>query len=267
MSLGREVSERLARLDVSFGRSGFDGYGISRQRLATFLTFLGFLHRRYFKTRVMGIEYVPTRGRAMLVANHSGGYAVDAGMLIAACFFEMDPPRLAHGMADKFLSALPFVATWAARTGQLPGLPHHALRLLEDERLLMVFPEGVRGTAKLYTERHTLIRFGSGFMRLALETKSPIVPVGVVGAGDAVPTILNLERLGQLLGVPYFPVTPYILPLPLPVRLYLLVGEPMRLEGSGREEDSVIEEKVEAVKDRIAALVERGRRLRGGATA
>jgi 1-acyl-sn-glycerol-3-phosphate acyltransferase len=85
-----------------------------------------------------------------------------------------------------------------------------------DDRLLMVFPEGARGTAKLFKDRYSLVDFGTGFVRLALKTKSPIVPLGFVGGGDAVPTVLNSRTLGKLLGVPYVPITPYGLAAPLP---------------------------------------------------
>src|SRR5690606_29758549 len=128
-----------------------------------------------------GSDNVRSRGRGMLVANHSGGYAIDATMLAAACFFELEPPRLAHGMMDRFINRLPFVSEWASRMGQVTGLPQHARRLLSDDRLLMVFPEGTRGTAKLFSERHQLVRFGSGFVRLAMETGTPIIPTAVLG--------------------------------------------------------------------------------------
>src|SRR4030095_7790311 len=122
------------------------------------------------------------------------------------------PPRLAQGMAEKFLNQFPVASLWTSRTGQFTGLPEHAIRLLEDERLLMVFPEGARGTAKLYKQRHSLVEFGTGFIRLALKTGTPIVPLGFAGGGEAFPTVVNSYALGRLMGVPYLPVTPYLLP-------------------------------------------------------
>jgi 1-acyl-sn-glycerol-3-phosphate acyltransferase len=119
-----------------------------------------------------------------------------------------------------------------------------------------VFPEGARGTAKLFWSRNSLVHFGTGFMRLALQTSTPIVPFGFVGGGDAIPTILNSYRLGRLVGAPYVPLTPWILPLPLPARLEVRFGAPMKFEGDGNEDDATIEEKVESVKRRIRDLVD-----------
>jgi 1-acyl-sn-glycerol-3-phosphate acyltransferase len=181
-------------------------------------------------------------------------------MFVAAMFLELEPPRLAQGMAEKFINRIPFASTWASRTGQFTGLPEHAERLLEDDRLLLVFPEGARGTAKLYVERNSLVDFGTGFMRLALKTKAPIIPFGFLGGGDALPTFANAYRLGRLLGVPYIPITPYLLPLPLPAQLSVRFGAPLVFEGSGAEDDAVVAGYVEQVKSAIAALVAEGRR-------
>jgi 1-acyl-sn-glycerol-3-phosphate acyltransferase len=152
---------------------------------------------------------------------------------------------------------MPFASSWTSRTGQLTGLPEHALQLLEAERLLMVFPEGARGTAKLFHERNTLVGFGTGFMRLALRSRCPIVPFAFVGGGEAVPTILNLRRLARVIGTPYVPLTPYLAPLPLPVRLDIHFGAPVLFEGTGDEEDDAVTRQVEDVKRAIAALQRR----------
>jgi 1-acyl-sn-glycerol-3-phosphate acyltransferase len=257
------VAARMDRLDVPFSDSGVDPYGVSRKHVARFMTLLEPLYSSYFRVGVRGQAHVPPRGRAMLVGNHSGGFAVDAGMVIASMFFGMDPPRLAHGMVEKFLAKTPFAAMWLSRCGQFPGLPEHAVKLLEDERLLMVFPEGARGTAKLYKERYSLVAFGTGFMRLAMQTKTPIVPFGFLGGGSAVPTIANAYGLGKMLGVPYVPVTYYGLAVPLPVHLEVEFGAPMRFEGTGHEDDETIMTNVDQVKAAIAGLVAKGRERRG----
>jgi 1-acyl-sn-glycerol-3-phosphate acyltransferase len=185
-------------------------------------------------------------------------------MIIASQFFEMNPPRLAQGMAEKFLNQMPFASQLTSRLGHLTGLPEHAERLLADERMLMVFPEGARGTAKLFKERYSLVHFGTGFVRLAMKMKTPIVPFAFLGGGEAVPTISNAVSLGKLLGVPYIPITPWLLAVPIPAKLEIYYSAPMVFEGTGSEEDEVVNAHVEKVKDRIAQLIDVGRRRRRG---
>jgi 1-acyl-sn-glycerol-3-phosphate acyltransferase len=264
MARDEAVSDLVERLELPFNALGIDPYGVSKKHLAVAFGALGFMYRRYFRVKAVGLENVPKRGRAMLVGNHSGGYAIDGAMVITSMMLEMEPPRLAQGMAEKFINQMPLSSTWSSRCGQLTGLPEHAERLLMDDRLLMVFPEGARGTAKLFKDRYSLVDFGTGFVRLALKTKSPIVPLGFVGGGDAVPTVLNSRTLGKLLGVPYVPITPYGLAAPLPAKLVVHYGKPLVFEGTGDEEDSVIKGYVDIVKARIAELIEAARQDRRG---
>jgi 1-acyl-sn-glycerol-3-phosphate acyltransferase len=256
---GDDVRRRIERLEIPWNRYGTDRYGASRGYLRWMMGSLQVFYRHYFSVKAFGLEHVPPRGRAMLVGNHSGGVAIDAAMVIATCFFELDPPRLAQGMAEKFINTIPFASMWASRAGQFTGLPEHAVRLLEDDRLVLVFPEGARGTAKLYPARHSLVDFGTGFLRLALKTKSPIIPFGFIGGGDAMPTVANAYALGRLLGVPYVPVTPYGVPLPLPAMMQVRFGAPLVFRGDGNEEDEVIGGYVDEVKATIASLIQEGR--------
>src|SRR5690606_27691336 len=131
-----------------------------------------------------------------------------------------------------------------------------------DERLLMVFPEGARGTGKLYRDKYKLVRVGTGVVRLALETNTPIVPLAFIGGGEAIPTICHLETAAELIGAPRLPGAPYGVPVPMPVRCQIFYGEPMHFEGDGNETDDVIEAYVEEVQQRIRELIEQGRRWR-----
>lgn len=253
------LEARVDRLELPFNEYGVDPYGISKRHLKLALPVFAALYRYYFRVRCFGVEHIPPRGRGMLVGNHSGGVAVDGAMVLTSTMLEMDPPRLAQGMVERFLHKFPVSSLWASRTGQFTGLPEHAKRLLEDDRLLMIFPEGAKGTAKLYRDRYSLVDFGTGFVRLALQTRSPIIPFAFLGGGAAIPTVFNAYGLGKLLGVPYVPLTPYLLPLPLPVQLEIHYGEPLVFQGTGDEEDHVIEGYVQKVKARIAGLIERSR--------
>ncbi|WP_323390412.1 lysophospholipid acyltransferase family protein [Myxococcus qinghaiensis] len=259
MALSDGLDARVDRLELPFNEYGVDPYGISRKHVRDALRLFGLIYRYYFRVRCHGIHHIPQRGRGMLVGNHSGGVAVDGAMVLTSTMLEMDPPRLAQGMVERFLHKFPVSSLWASRTGQFTGLPEHARRLLEDDRLLMIFPEGARGTAKLFPDRYSLVDFGTGFIRLALQTRSPIIPFAFLGGGSAIPTVFNAYTLGKLLGVPYVPLTPYLLPLPLPVQLEIHYGEPLVFQGTGDEDDHVIEGYVAKVKERIAGLIELGR--------
>jgi len=264
LSISREVRQRVDRLDLPFNAIGVDPYGISKVHLRRALTILGAAYRHYFTVETLGAEHIPAQGRAMLVGNHSGGIALDAAMVVVSCLLECNPPRLAQGMAEKFLGDIPFLGEWSSRTGQLPGLPENAARLLEDDRLLLVFPEGARGTAKLYRQRYSLVHFGSGFVRLALKTKTPVIPFAVLGAGEAFPTVANSYKLGKVLGVPYVPLVAYGLPALLPAKIEIEYAPPLHFEGTGNEDDTIVLGHVDKVKAAILSMVTAGAMRRRG---
>lgn len=256
------AAARVDALNLSFNKFGIDPYGIARSDLIRFVSAFAWIYRHYFKVDVYGLENVPPRGRAILVGNHSGGVAIDGAMVMGSMLLDAEPPRLPHAMIDKFIHRFPGASQLMSRTGQFTGNPDQAIRLLRDDRLLLVFPEGARGTAKLAKDADTLVGFGTGFVRLALETKSPIIPFGFVGGGEALPTVANLKTLGRLLGVPYIPVTKWGLLVPKPTRFQLLYGKPMVFEGSGHERDEVCGAMVDEVKMKISDLIRQGRQLR-----
>ena len=262
LSIDPEIAARIEAIDLEFNKFGVDPYGIDKNDLTRFVSAFAWIYRYYFKVDVYGLDHVPSQGRGILVGNHSGGVAIDGMMVMGSMLLDAEPPRLPHGMIDKFIHQFPGVSQVMSRMGQFTGNPDQARRLLNAERLVLSFPEGARGTAKLAKDADSLVDFGTGFMRLALQTKSPIVPFGFVGGGDALPTIANLKRLGRLFGVPYVPVTKWILLVPKPTRFQLLYGQPMHFEGTGHERDEVVCEMVDQVKERIGDLIRQGRQLR-----
>jgi 1-acyl-sn-glycerol-3-phosphate acyltransferase len=126
----------------------------------------------------------------------------------------------------------------------------------------MVFPEGARGTGKLYKDRYQLVRFGTGFMRIALATNTPIVPFSFIGGEEALPAVYHAKTLAKIAGTPYWPVPPYLLPIPLPKQCQIHYGAPMVYKGTGSESDEEIEAYVNQVSDRISQLIEDGRKIR-----
>lgn len=141
--------------------------------------------------------------------------------------------------------------------------------LLMHDQSVMVFPEGVRGSGKLFKDRYQLQRFGTGFMRLALETNTPIVPVAIIGSEETYPSVYNLEAFAKMIGAPYFPITPFF-PLlgafglvPLPSKITIRFGKPMEFKGDANEPEGSIRAKVQEVKEALQAEIKIGLEKRG----
>jgi 1-acyl-sn-glycerol-3-phosphate acyltransferase len=259
---GPGMRERLEKLTPPRNEYGVDPYGLDLDYAVAAMAPFLWLYRKYFRVEVHGIEKVPSEGRALFIANHSGQLPFDAVMLGAALLVELDPPRYGRALVEKWVPTLPFVSSFYARLGQVVGTPENCRRLLAAEEALLVFPEGVRGLNKPFSERYKLQDFGHGFMRLTLEAEAPIVPVGIVGAEEQAPAIANLPGLARLLAMPALPITPTPLALPLPTRYHIHFGDPMRFTGSADDEDAVLEEKVNQVKRAVQKLLDDGVRAR-----
>ncbi len=263
-AVGPDFQERSRALTVRQNEYGFDPFGFHRDHLKYLVPVIRFLHRSYFRTEVHGIENVPATGRVLLVANHSGQLPFDGVIIGSAVFLDGQPPRVVRSMIEKFVPTVPFASYLFSRWGQITGTPENCRRLLDDGEAILVFPEGARGIAKPFSRRYQLERFGVGFLRLALETGTPIVPVAVIGAEEQAPAV-NLKPLARLLGTPSFPIVPYppFVPLlPLPVRYRLWFGPPLTFEGDPDDDEDILEEQVRTVRNRIQSMIHVGLRTR-----
>lgn len=267
----RDLQERIEHLLQSKNLSeyGVDPFGFSPTAVRQFIPALEFLHRVWFRTEVHDIERVPD-GRCLLIANHSGQLPFDGAAIGASLLLDRTPPRMARSMVEKFATALPWFGTFCYRCGQVTGLPDNCRRLLEADEAVLVFPEGARGINKPFRDRYRMTAFGHGFMRLALETGAPIVPIAVVGAEEQTVNLWDAKPLARLLGTPSLPVTP-LMPLlgplamlPAPVKYRIYFGEPLRMEGDANDDDAVVGAKVAEVKGAVQQLIDRGLRERKG---
>jgi 1-acyl-sn-glycerol-3-phosphate acyltransferase len=169
-----------------------------------------FLYHYWFRVEVEGIENIPATGPALLVSNHAGALPPDAAMIAKAIKTEHPMPRPLHMTVEHFFKGYPGLAMLISKLGGVPAHPANVHRLLYDEeQLVLVFPEGRKGTEKLYKDRYRLRRFGrGGFVESAMRARAPIVPVALVGAEEAMPVFGQIGLAQKLTGLIYFPVTP-----------------------------------------------------------
>jgi 1-acyl-sn-glycerol-3-phosphate acyltransferase len=169
-----------------------------------------FLYRYWFRVESEGVEKVPAEGGALIVSNHAGALPPDAPMIAKAIKEEHPRPRPVHLTMEHFFKGYPLFSMLLPKLGGVPAHPANVHRLLYDEdQLVLVFPEGRKGTEKLYKDRYRLQRFGrGGFVEAAMRAQRPIVPVAVVGAEEAAPSFAQLKILQRLTGLLYVPLTP-----------------------------------------------------------
>jgi 1-acyl-sn-glycerol-3-phosphate acyltransferase len=236
-------------------------------------TVVEFLYRYWFRVHVEGIDNVPAAGGALLVSNHSGALPPDAPMIAAAITREHPRPRKLHLTMEHFFKGYPGFSMLLPKIGGVPAHPANVQRLLYDEgQLVLVFPEGRKGTEKLYKDRYRLRRFGrDGFVVAAMRAGAPIVPIAVVGAEEAAPIFAHVGPLQKLTRLTYFPLTPTfpwfgLLGMLgyLPARFHLRFLEPVATDGWGEApwEDrglvqTVAQEIRELIQENVLEMVAR----------
>lgn len=223
-----EYCERYAGKDDEFG---FDlGWYAASEPL------FRFCYEEYFKLDFRNLDNIPNEGRTIVVGNHSGLLPIDGAMMsIGICNLHPTNRRMRYLITDWFFH-LPFFGEWMAKTGQVRGTLENAEKLLAKEELIGIYPEGVRGVGKPFRDRYRVIDFHPGFVKLAIDTQSPIVPVATVGGDEIFPNFVNLKQIAQYLKFPFFPITPAFpwLPFPfwvtpLPIRWVVNVHKPIHL--------------------------------------
>ncbi|MDQ2622754.1 MAG: acyltransferase family protein, partial [Actinomycetota bacterium] len=187
-----------------------DDWGRSEKMVSALEPLLNFYYRYWFRVEVEGIENVPADRGALLVSNHSGALPPDAPMIMQAIRNEHSNPRPLYMLGEHWFKGYPGVSMLINKMGVVPAHRENAQRLLHDEdRLAIVFPEGQKGSRKVYWQRYRLRRFGrGGFVRTAIRARVPIVPIALIGGEDAMPIFAHLKVLQKLSGLIYFPVTP-----------------------------------------------------------
>jgi 1-acyl-sn-glycerol-3-phosphate acyltransferase len=214
-----------------------DEWGMDPEFIDAIRPFFAFLYDKYWRVEMTGLEHIPDDGCALLVSNHSGQLPFDGAMLAMGVLAQHPASRQVRALYANWFPTLPFVSDILVKTGQVLGNDENAQRLLEQNHLVAVFPEGYKGVGKLYKDRYHLARFGrGGFARVALKTRAPLIPVSVIGAEETYISMYKSSTMARLTGFPYFPISPtfpWLGPLgliPLPTKWSIDIGAPLRTD-------------------------------------
>lgn len=212
----RAAEELLSRADLrdllpaAEADRALDDWGRSETVVSLMEPILNFYYRYWFRVEVDGIGNVPSAEGALIVGNHSGALPPDGPMIMQAIRNEHPSPRPLYMLGEHWFKGYPGVSMFVNKMGLVPAHRENAQRLLHDEgRLAVVFPEGQKGSRKLYWQRYKLRRFGrGGFVRTAIRARVPIVPVALIGGEEAMPIFAHFKLMQKLSGLIYFPLTP-----------------------------------------------------------
>ena len=261
-----EAVWRRWRALAMWGRSDVvDDFGRDPRATARWEWLFEFLYSRWFRVHASGLEHIPAKGRALLVANHAGSLPYDSAMVMHAVRRDHPARRDVRPLVEDTVFHLPFLGPIMNRIGGVRADPENAERLLRHDELVAVFPEGEKGMGKLWKDRYRLQRFGrGGFVKLALRTRAPIIPVAVVGAEEAAPMLGKVTWFAKNIGIPWIPVTPtfpWFGPaglLPLPSKWYVQFGEPIDLgASSGAADDRLLVNKLaDQIRSQIQTMID-----------
>lgn len=248
-----------------------DVFGFDRELSELLLPLIEPINEKYFRVEVIGNEHIPAEGAGMLACNHAGTLPID-GMVLRGAVWQHEPNRHLRMLVADLGFKLPFFSSFVRKTGNTVACPEDTLRLLRDDELVAVFPEGYKGLGKPFAERYRLQRFGrGGFVEVAIEAGAPIIPVAIVGSEEIYPMVADVKPLARLLGLPFFPIAlqfPLLGPLgllPLPSKWVIEYCEPIRtdhLSPAERADPMVVFEITDQVRQSIQQTLLKNLRLR-----
>ncbi|HOY40849.1 MAG TPA: lysophospholipid acyltransferase family protein [Chitinophagales bacterium] len=236
------------------GSQGFDAWGFNIKNMKNNMRLTKYLYEDFYKVETVGLENVPKEGRCLIIPNHSGQLPFDGLLVGYSLLTNPNGARAPKAMVERFLPTVPFIGNWLSSVGAVIGDPINCERMLDNEEAIIVFPEGVRGSNKLYKQRYQLQRFGSGFVHLAMNNNAPIIPVGIVGMEETIRSYADLKPLAKLLGMP---VLPLVVPFIFPSKVFIYFGKPIYFNNDVHKE-SDIKERVDIVKAAIDDLLKQG---------
>ena len=225
---------------------------------------------RYFRVATMGAENIPA-GRVLIVASHSGGIPWDALLLVAEIYRLTG--RFSWNAGHEIWGRSPFLKRLLVPTGMVLGGREDFEELLRRDEMCMIFADAGEGNRHAYYLEHDRYKVKpekgfapgrGGYIKVALRTRSPVVPVAIVGTEEVHYCLGDVPQLAEYLRVPFAPLIAS--PIPLPARVYIRFGEAIRLPASpeAAEQQAVVDRLNERVRSAMQALIDDTLRHRHG---
>jgi len=226
---------------------------------------------KYFRAEVHGIEKLP-EGKALVVGNHNAGITFLSPFFFGVAWFERaDEEETMHALAHDAMVALPVVGNLLMALGAIRASHDAANQAFEMGHKILVFPGGNYEAFRTWRNRNK-VDFGpkTGYIRLALKNRVPIVPVLFYGDHESFIILRRGARLARITGMrkylrsesfPLFLALPWgigfgpIFHLPLPAKTIVEVGEPISLDTYG---DEVLQdkEKLAEISDMVQGRIQ-----------
>lgn len=254
--------EKVMSIEINDIGFGYDQFGMEFESAVLAVALTRYIYKYWFRVSSQGHENIPMTGRALITPNHSGVLPIDAAMIGVDLVWNLERPRVMRAMVDNFMGFLPFMNTIFYRIGQVVGARRNFRDLLENDEIVAVFPEGAKGTGKLFSQRYNLLKFNVGFIELSLTYKAPIIPTAVIGAEEQSPMIFNIKPIARMLQFPYFPITPLFPALgplgmiPLPTKYHIYYGKPLYFFEEYPPETAKDPETVRMLADKVQLTVQ-----------
>lgn len=241
-----------------------DKYGFNLASYTGVERFIRFLYKHWFAVEIAGLDNIPAKGKAVLFGNHSGTLPVDGCLLYDGMINHHREPRRIRFLVTKFLLGTPVIGKFLRGFGCIPPDYETSTELLSTQELVYFYPEAEKGTGKLFKDRYKLVEFHTGFVRAAIKTGAPLVPVVTIGGDEIYPLFANVKPLAKLLRAPYFPITLFFpwLPfpfsmMPLPIKVMISVWRPFKLKyaAADADDENLVSEITNDIQNDIQAKV------------
>ncbi len=248
MRLEPELARRLASLRRAFLEEvPVDDLDAADPRLlADIAPLVDVFGQVYYRLEVEGLE-LPPPGPALVVINHNAGISFAELLGFGGRWYvERGSHDILHGLAHDAMLRIPYLKNFLMHGGAVRACHENADRILDRGRKILVAPGGNLEAFRPHRDRHR-IRFAgrTGFLKVALRHKAPIVPAVFIGGHDTFFVIddgrrivealglhkrLRLDTFPLFLGLPWGLAAGPIFHLPLPVRCKVRILPPIRLD-------------------------------------